>query len=149
MKQYIHCRQTKHTTHYQIVIINFYVFMCQLNLRKIDTFKPLMGQHETVMQCMKKWGLQTFAVFPKTPFTCSFIFPMNLWETDTMPLRSLGLIWSNYILSSSITSSKCYYISILKTYLMASNAHGPITYVKMLNPQENSQPTKRLSNNYK
>lgn len=30
---------------------------------------------------------------------------------------------------------------------MASNAHGLIMYVKLLNPQENSQPTKRLSNN--
>lgn len=30
---------------------------------------------------------------------------------------------------------------------MASNAHGPIMYVKLLNPQENSQSTKKLSNN--
>lgn len=30
---------------------------------------------------------------------------------------------------------------------MASNAHGLIMYVKLLNPQENSQPTKRLANN--
>lgn len=30
---------------------------------------------------------------------------------------------------------------------MERNAHGLIMYVKLLNPQENSQPTKRLSNN--